>query len=179
MKNAFNIANFVGFQAIWFTAILFGNDLIWLAFLLILVHVYWVRIKEVELTFLLGCATIGIGIDSFLAVTGVYIFTPMPQFLPIPLWLVAIWLGFAATLRHSLRYLMNNTLWSVIAGAVAGPLSYFAGERLGVVDFGYGNVTTLIILSVTWAMLFPALLYVAQKLEFLWAQILNMEKSQV
>lgn len=179
MKNVFNIANFIGFQAIWFTSIWFGNDLIWLALLLILAHVYWVEVKEVELTLLLGCATIGIGIDSFFTVTGVYIFTPVPQFLPIPLWLVAIWLGFAATLRHSLRYLMNNTLWAIIAGAVAGPLSYFAGQRLGAVEFGYDIATTLIILSVTWALLFPALLYFAAKLEFLWAQILNMEKSQV
>ena len=71
----------------------------------------------------------------------------------IPLWLVVLWACFAATLGHSLKFLTKSIYFQVIAGAVFAPLSYFAGERLSAVGFGYSHYFTFLLLSVSWALL--------------------------
>ena len=52
-----------------------------------------------------------------------------------------------------------------LLGAVGGPLSYYAGSQLAGVSFGYATIPTLIGLALLWAMLFPLLHRIAQRLE--------------
>ena len=47
---------------------------------------------------------------------------------------------------------------------MGGPLSYYAGSQLAGVSFGYATTPTLIGLAVLWALLFPALHWIADRL---------------
>ena len=161
MKHLLNLKfiNFVWFQAIWFLAILTQYQYFWLIALLVVGHFVFMPRRQVELITVLPVAMVGCMADIALTLSGVFHFTSEISTLPIPFWLVALWIGFAATLRHSLGYLQNKLVIAGVLGAISGPLSYFAGYRFDAVDFPLGLYTTLPIISVVWALLLPASLY--------------------
>ena len=99
-------------------------------------------------------AAIGIGADAMLHITGVYQFAGNAL---VPLWLCGLWLAFATTLTRSLAFLGKRPWLAAVAGAVALPLNYWAGQRLGAVTFGYSLPVTLVVISLTWGILLPAL----------------------
>ncbi|GGW87686.1 hypothetical protein GCM10007391_21760 [Alteromonas halophila] len=107
----------------------------------------------------------GVIIDSLLTVGGVFVFTSPVYGIPIPLWLIALWLAFAGTLRHSLRYFIGHWWLCAGAGAVFGPLSYYGGVRLGAVTFGYPLSVSLAVLSLVWALVLPCAFYIAARVE--------------
>ncbi|MEH6582306.1 MAG: DUF2878 domain-containing protein [Halioglobus sp.] len=63
--------------------------------------------------------------------------------------------AFAAVTGRSLAFLDNRPALTSLAGAVAFPLTYWAGARLGAVDFGYPLVITLTVVSLVWAIMLP------------------------
>jgi hypothetical protein len=72
-----------------------------------------------------------------------------------PLWLVSLWVLFATTLNHSLRWFQRHLWLAVLAGGIAGPLSYLAGDRLGALQV---SIPLLPVLSLTWALALPLML---------------------
>lgn len=79
-----------------------------------------------------------------------------------PLWLVCLWLLFATTLNHSLRWLSQRWLLAAALGAIAGPLSYLAGERLGALSL---NHAMLPLLAFAWALGLPLFYYLLHQLK--------------
>jgi hypothetical protein len=75
----------------------------------------------------------------------------------VPHWMIGLWLAFATTLNASLSWLSNSPSMAALGGAIAGPLSYLAGERLGALTL-LAPTPALVALSVGWALLTPALL---------------------
>ena len=142
--------NFTLFQSIWFAAILGQESLEWLVALLLAAHFLLCADLKDELKVVLACAVIGIIADTMLTLAGVFIFDPKPSTLPVPFWLIGIWLGFAGTFRHSMSYLLARPMVAVAASAVAAPLSYLAGMKLGAVSFGLDITSTALVLGLLW-----------------------------
>jgi uncharacterized membrane protein (DUF485 family) len=117
--------NVVLFQVLWFTAVLGANQYLFGVVLLLALHLYWCTNWRAELFLLLTGATAGIVCDSILAMAGVYVFASGTQTLPIPWWLIGLWLGFAATLRHSMAPLMKKPVWGAVNAAYVFALSQF------------------------------------------------------
>ena len=84
---------------------------------------------------ILASALLGTTAESVLASTGTlsYHADPPPLWL-CPPWITAMWANFAITLRHSLRWLESRPALAALLGAVAGPLAYAAGARLGAIE---------------------------------------------
>ncbi|MGB0733933.1 MAG: DUF2878 family protein, partial [Pontibacterium sp.] len=82
-----------------------------------------------------------------------------------PLWLFTLWIGFAASLRTSFGFLKGRLVLASVLAVLSGPSSYWAAESLDAVVFPYGQWLTLVVLAVLWAILFPALLFLCQRLE--------------
>lgn len=143
--------NFVLFQSIWFAAILGQESLEWLIALLLAAHILLCADRQGEIRIVLICAAIGIAVDSILTLAGVFVFDPSPSILPIPFWLIGVWLGFTATFRHSMSYLLAKPLIAIPAAAIAAPLSYIAGMSLGAVSFGLDTTSTALFLGLLWA----------------------------
>lgn len=143
--------NFLLFQAIWFAAILGQEDLEWLVAALLVAHILLVADPAKELRLVLPCAAIGVAVDAALTLSGVFIFDPAPPVLPIPFWLIGIWLAFAGTFRHSMSYLLAKPMIAIPAAAIAAPLSYLAGMGLGAVSFGLDTTATAVTLALLWA----------------------------
>ncbi|MDC8830912.1 DUF2878 domain-containing protein [Alteromonas gilva] len=157
--------NFAGFQLLWWLLILGQNQYAWLALVLLGVHVALSGSVQKEILILLAAGVIGTAVDSVLALSGVYIFSPSPKILLIPLWLSCLWLAFAATLRHSLSYLRHKYGLAALLGCIGGPASYLAGMKLGAVQFGPGVFVVMALLVGIWACLMPLLFYISNVIE--------------
>jgi hypothetical protein len=115
----------------------------------------WCTNRLAELFLLFTGATAGIVCDSIMAMAGVYLFASGTQTLPIPWWLIGLWLGFAATLRHSMAPLMKKPVLFTMLSMVAAPVSYLAAAKLGAVEFPLGQLTTAVVVGLYWAVLTP------------------------
>jgi hypothetical protein len=153
--------NAVWFQSIWFCTVLGRETLLPIALALLVLHVVLARDPLVELRQLVLVGGIGMSADAVLSLTGVFQFAGGVL---VPLWLCCLWLAFAAALGRSLAWLANRPLLAVVAGAVAFPLNYWAGQRLGAVDFGYTLALTLTVLAATWSLLLPLMFRMMSRL---------------
>ena len=79
-----------------------------------------------------------------------------------PYWILALWALFAITLRHSLAWLQARLLTAAVVGAIAGPLAYWGGLRLGAVIL-VEPLQALVALSIGWGLFTPLLLRLARE----------------
>ena len=81
-----------------------------------------------------------------------------------PYWMIALWALFATTLNVSLRTLRSHLGLAALLGAVGGPAAYYAGARLGALEFVAAGAA-LAVIGAGWAILTPALLGAARRLD--------------
>jgi len=162
------IANFVGFQLGWFACV--GGAArgmpelgAAIAALIVAVNVA-TALRPVQEMKLIGCAlAIGIIWDSSLLASGALTFTSgllMPN--AAPPWILVLWALFTSTLNVSLRWLRGRMIVAAVLGAVSGPLSYWAGVRLGAVQFVEPAIA-LTALAIGWAVFTPLLMVLSER----------------
>ena len=173
-----HIVNFVWFQAIWLLAILFQYEYLWLVGLLLFAFFIFSDDPRCDGILIVGVIIVGLVVDGALTLSGVFTFTTPNYGLVIPWWLLALWAGFAGTLRHSLGYFRNHFWVSVAGGAIFGPVSYAAGARLGAVEFEMGMTTTMLILSPIWAIIFPFAVWLSKRAESVWSETSNTSSAK-
>jgi|GEM_PF-114014 len=146
--------NFLFFNGMWLLCVLGRENWLWLSVTLILSY-SWLLLARTSLskTQLLLPALFGIGIDSFMLMSGMFEFTS--PFLP--LWLIMLWLVFASTLQQSLRWLGNRVMLTAILGAIAFPLNYSVGEKLGAVTFSAPYSQVIAVMASIWLLGLPLL----------------------
>lgn len=164
-----NILNFVMFQAGWFACVLgAANGMGWLGIvvvsLLVIIHLAMARRRLAELVLLVTVGLMGFLWESIVASQGLLVFTPAlsPNNLA-PYWMAALWVIFATTLNLSLAWLKYRKFFAAILAAIAGPLAYLAGTRLGALEIPE-LMTGMLVLAAGWALLFPLSLLLAERL---------------
>jgi hypothetical protein len=149
----FNVGNFLAYQVAWFAVIVgAAQGRAWVgatvALLVTAAHL-WLRRDRFELKLVGLCALIGLLVDSTLAMTGQVRFgAAWPQDLA-PYWMLSLWIVFATTLNHSLRWLMCRPVAAALGGAAGGPLAYLAGAKLGALTI-VAPATTLPLIALLW-----------------------------
>ena len=149
------LANATLFQLGWFACV-FSPEHPWLLLVPLLVlglHIGWLSSRAGEGKLLLGSLLIGVTLDSALLHLGLFDFG-QPRLL-VPLWLALLWPLLASTLRHSLAWTAQPWWRASLLGATSAPLSYYAGAQLAGVALPYGTATTLLVLALLWAAVFP------------------------
>jgi hypothetical protein len=131
----FNLWNFAAYQLAWFAVVIgAAQGVAWAgAAAAILVAAVHVALRRDPLDLKLIGLAVGIGllVDSTLALTGQVRFAAAWPEGFAPYWMLSLWMAFATTLNHSLRWLMNRPVAAALAGALGGPLAYLAGAKLG------------------------------------------------
>jgi hypothetical protein len=166
------IAALLAFQVVWLV-LAFGaaSGVTWPGIAAALAFLAWqwlVGAHRRALALVLGlAAAVGIALEWSLAASALVVYgTPQPSLGMAPLWLVALWLAFAATLPSLCTLLERWPLAGQAAlGAVAGPASYAAGARLGALSFGEPAWQALVALGLAWAVLVPAATTLWRRLE--------------
>lgn len=152
--------NGLWFQACWLSAVFGRTTLLPVLMLLLALHFWLVADPRRELLRIAPVALLGIAVDAGLSFADVYRF---PGGVLLPMWLVCLWISFATTLHRSLGFISRHPLVAGVAGAIALPFNYWAGQRLGAVEFGLPLVQTLGLLSVVWLVVLPAMVYLAAR----------------
>jgi Na+/H+ antiporter NhaC len=71
-----------------------------------------------------------------------------------------MWVLFATTINHGLRWTKSNLWVASLAGLLGGPMAFFGGMNLGAVEFSH-TAAALVVIGLGWALLLPVLTLVA------------------
>ncbi|MCG6939316.1 MAG: DUF2878 domain-containing protein [Gammaproteobacteria bacterium] len=161
--------NFLLFQAGWFACVLGGaydyalpGSLI--AIMVIAFHCYRAADATNELRLLLLAFVIGFVFESIVTSQGLAQYQHGQLINDIaPYWMILMWPLFATTLNLSMHWLKSlNLLLTALAGAIFAPMAYFAGNRLGAVEYD-NPVISLGLIAAGWAILLPAMVKLSLK----------------
>ncbi len=164
------IPNVVGFQLVWMASVGgAARGWWWLGpVAVVLFAVYQLSVshsRRSDWQMMLLCAVVGFGVDSLWVVLDLMRFdTPWPSPAVAPIWIVSMWVGFALTLNHSLSSLKQLPWIAGLLGLLGGPLAYWAAERAWQAVELRPSALPYIALGVSWALLTPALLTLAERL---------------
>jgi len=163
------VANFVAFQAGWFACVLGagrGAPLLGPAVcVVLLLAMLWAAPRRGAFLALLAAGgLIGGAWDTLLSALGLFHFDSARHAPLLPLWMLALWVIFASTCNASLRWLQGRMLLAAALAAVAAPLSYLAGQRLGALAMPQPALA-LGAEGLGWALILPLLLYLARRLD--------------
>jgi hypothetical protein len=169
MNRAF--VNLIAFQCCWLASVLgAAAGMPWLgpmfAAIWLPMHIRATgAFMAVETKLILAAGALGYVLDSIVVLSGAMSFPPQAQLgAPTTLWMVTLWLGFAATLRHVLGWIRGRYLLAVLLGAIAGPFAYWSGSKLSAVLLT-DTVPSLAMVGVEWAVAMPLLLMLVGRLE--------------
>ena len=161
-KNlAFLIFNFVGLEITW-AACAYGathenaNLGVYVGLGYILLHFILSKFRLRDLKVMLVLGTIGILIDSaiskfnFISFSGI-----LADHIPLPAWLVVLWLVFSLMLPYSLYWLRKKLTIAAIAGAIVGCFSYVLGHHLGALNLSDPLWLSSTMYFIVWGAFFP------------------------
>ena len=164
------LVNFIAFQAGWFASVLgAAAGAPWIGpmvlAVVLCVHFNLAERPLEEARLVLVCAAVGACFDSVFVASG-WIVYPSGQWhaMLAPYWIVGMWMLFATTLNVSLKWLKGRPALAALLGAVAGPLSYVAGEKLGGLTFT-SSAPALAGLALGWALALPLVARLAATLD--------------
>ena len=164
------IVNVIVFQSAWFATVLgAANHMPWLGVVVVPIalalHLTLSPNWRPELMLALAAAVTGFFIDSVLIAAGA--FSPIPYVLTLPfssLWMVMLWINLATTMNVSMAWLRGRYALGTVFGAIGGPMAYYSGAKLGAMTHIPGT-TGLIGIGIAWAIAFPLLLIVNERLQ--------------
>jgi hypothetical protein len=164
------LINAAAFQLGWFACVLGGaNQLPWLGTLVATLIVAW-HLSQAprpgrEFALLAAVGALGALWDSLLVAAG-WLEYPSGLLLgnTAPHWIVAMWVLFASTLNVSLRWLRGRWALATLLGAVAGPLAYYGGAKLGGVVITE-PLSAFTALAIGWAVFVPLLIWLSTRFD--------------
>ena len=109
----------------------------------------------------------GLIVESGLVLTEVIRFaTPWPSPYFVPAWIIALWVAFGATLSTLASWIGHRFIIAKagIIGFIAGPLAYWAGERLSALEIVGSVPRTYLAIALIWAVALPILLICRRRL---------------
>lgn len=152
-----NWLNFLGSQLLWMAAVGgAAHGQAWLgplAFVLFAIFQLSPRFRaRWDVGLMLLALPMGLLVDTAMAASGLLRYaSPIPHPGIAPIWILALWMGFALTFNHSLAYVMRRPLLAVLFGALGGPLSYWIASRTwGAVQFTDSLPSVLLPLGALW-----------------------------
>jgi len=164
------LINFLAFQLGWFACVLgAANGRPWMGPVVVatVVAMHLVRARRAAPEFVLVLAAMALGLvaDSLLMATG-WLRYSVGLWLPglAPYWIVAMWALFATTLNVSMGWMRGRPILTVLMGAIGGPLSYLAGEKLGAIELTL-PANALAAIGVAWAVAMPLLMRLAKRFD--------------
>ena len=164
------VQNAMLFQIGWFACVLTAsNNLAWLGSLaaagILIIHLSRAFDFRMEIKTIVLITAMGTLWDSILIQTQFYQFSHGILIAGIaPYWLIALWALFATTLNLSLRWLKHRKILASALGFIVGPVSYYAGHRLGAIEFS-NTTMTLMLTAIGWAVILPLVLMISERFD--------------
>ena len=163
------LLNALGFQAGWWACIASVRhdaelQALVFCFFLMGIHLFFSKSRMLDMKLGLVSLLLGILIDSGLQYFSVVSFYGWALGALSPFWLWALWVIFALTLNSSLAFLTTQPLITpALLGLVFGPVTYYAGAKLGAADLE-ASLSHVLFLAVVWMLAMPFLVMTTRQL---------------
>jgi hypothetical protein len=127
---------------------------------LFVIHITVIQRRKILNIFIVAMASTAIGFftDTILIIIGTV--EPNRWVMPAPftaIWDLMIWANFSLTLNASLRFLQKRPLVAAFLGAICAPGTYYAGDRLGALNFSEPVFSSLLWVGAVWLFAMPCL----------------------
>ena len=143
------------FQLGWMVCVLGGNLYAVVYTLLALSLHYWLVLDDQrEWRLIAAVVVVGCLWDIAMAQSGVIRYGG-GWLAGIPPWLVCLWVLFATTFMHSLRWLRSFPWLAAVLAATLGPASYWFGANIADAELRTPLWGSLGFMAMGWALLFP------------------------
>jgi hypothetical protein len=165
------IINAVMLKIVWISCVWGGaTGYWWLGVAAVAVFAAWQiprsprPLAEIKLAAI--AAMVGLVVDTAYIRTGLLAYpAPGPWQAVAPIWILALWIGFALSLNHSLAWLKGRPMGAALMGGIAGPFSFwFGATSWKAAEFVAPTPLVLAVLAFVWALIIPALVAVAERL---------------
>ncbi len=144
------IANIIFLNLLWLASVLgAANGIIWpagIALVLLLgFNYFYAGITQLDYKIIALSLLAGLMIDGLMMHQGWVVYAhnqPDLGWLP-PLWILMLWVGFGATIRIGMQWLLNHPILGGLIMMVGAPLSYISAGKLGaayIPDVGFTSV---------------------------------------
>lgn len=165
------LVSFVGAQLCWWGCVLLAGTPwalgavvgtgLWVA-----LHVARSLRPGHELIVVAFATALGVVVDSALVVVNAIAFPAAVALgpLPTPLWMIALWTGFATMLTSTLAPVLRSRPLCIAFGVVGGPLSYLGGSQLGPLTIFAPHAQSLALIGLAWGLAMLALAAVSATL---------------
>ena len=132
--------------------------------ILFIIHIMLIERRKIRKIFIVALAATAIGLlmDTTLIIFGMV--EPNRWVMPAPfttIWDLMIWANFSLTLDVSLRFLQKKPLPAAFLGAIFAPGTYYAGDRLGALNFSEPVFSSLLWVGALWLLAMPSLSLIA------------------
>ena len=160
------LKNLVLFKLGWVACIFFAvaGQPAWAAMsvaVVVVIHLLSVPLATKEAILLAASAVIGLTWESALVGLGLVSYQAGAIAAPMaPYWIVSMWVLFATTINHGLRWVKKSWVIAAAAGAVGGPLAFYSGAAMGAVEFS-NPLLSLAVIGAGWAVILPILSLIA------------------
>lgn len=162
------IGNFALFQAVWFAAVLgaaAGLVMPVLGALLLLLS--WGPLLggnwRPDARMALAGLAVGLIVEPLWLYAGLIEYRLQTWPLIAPIWILALWVGFAVCFNYSLAWLRGRVWLAVIFGGVGSALSVWAGVRFGAAQAPLGMAQLALAYGAVWAIVVPLLAWWADR----------------
>jgi hypothetical protein len=75
--------------------------------------------------------------------------------------MTVLWIQFATTFHYSMKWLSGRYVLCALFGFCGAPLAFYAGERLGAIEFLAPRLAQFLALGVLWCGAIPLLIYLS------------------
>ena len=146
------VPQWVFHQVAWWCCVLGPEPWGWISMaVFVAVHLGFNRSDIAPEVLLIAAATGGgLCVDGCLASSELVRYEGVQRLLGVPLWMLGLWAGFGATLRHSQRVLVASPTRALWVGAIGGPMAYGGGQGLGRLEIA--GLPGFLLIGLTWAL---------------------------
>ncbi len=155
------VVSFLAYQAAWVACVQWAGQgrLTWgllAVAALMALNLVLASDRRATIALALIAGIVGLVVDTSLGLLGVFSFSFAPP------WIVALWMAFGSILPAFLSWLAGRYVWAAVLGAVAAPISYYGGVRLGAVEMP-NPLFSLAAIALAWAAVMPLLLRLTER----------------
>ncbi|MDC1296448.1 DUF2878 domain-containing protein [Alphaproteobacteria bacterium] len=156
MLNLYKVFTIIGFKITWlscvFGEIYYGSLPGFLIGLLFVILFFSFSKNKIKSFILVSCFSIaGYLFDSVLSAFHLFKINAETNLLFLPIWFLVLWPSFCCLLINVLSFLKHNNLLSTSLGLIFGPLSYYAGVKIGLAE--PLNLYIFLLISFYWGLM--------------------------